>query len=79
MIFEKENWLWKSKLCDLYSQIQNLALICQKPFKVRKLINLGFDAEVAEKFLNGIYTILQEKNKCSHRIVDPVSCTVWFE
>ena len=37
-------------------QIYNRALIYQRPFKVRKLysFNLQFDAECAEKFLNGI-------------------------
>ena len=34
--FATENWLWKSEICDLYGQIQNRALICQRPFKVRK-------------------------------------------
>ena len=39
--------------------IPNQALICQRPFKIRSAyfhsINPGFEAEVAEKFLNGIY------------------------
>ena len=36
IIFDIENWLWKSELCNLHGQIYNQALICQRPFKVRK-------------------------------------------
>ena len=38
MIFDIENWLWKSELFNLHSQIQNRALICQRPFKVKKCL-----------------------------------------
>ena len=38
MIFDIENWLWKSELFDLHSLIQNRALICQRPFNVRKCL-----------------------------------------
>ena len=36
MIFDIENWLWKSEFCDLHGQISNRPLICQRPFTVRK-------------------------------------------
>ena len=36
MIFDTENWLWKSEFCDPYGQISNRPLICQRPFTVRK-------------------------------------------
>ena len=36
MIFDIENWLWKSEFCNLHGQIHNQALICQRPFTVRK-------------------------------------------
>ena len=38
MIFDIENWLWKSEFCDLQSQIHNRALICKRPFKVTKCL-----------------------------------------
>ena len=44
--------------------IPNQELICQRPFLVRKClfpINPGFDAEVAKKFLSGIYYIEHTK------------------
>ena len=46
MIFDIENWLWKSELCDLHGRIQNLALIYQRPLKQESAyfhsINPGF-------------------------------------
>ena len=36
MIFDIENWLLKSEFCNLQSQIHNGALICQRPFELRK-------------------------------------------
>ena len=38
IIFDIENWLWKSELCNVRDQIHNWALICQRPFKVRKCL-----------------------------------------
>ena len=51
MIFDLENWLWKSEFRDLHSQISNQSLICQRPFTGR------FEGQVAKKFLKGIYYI----------------------
>ena len=60
MIFDIGNGLWKSEVCDLPDQIHNRTLICQRPFEKESAyfhsINPGFDAEVAEKFLNGVYS-----------------------
>ena len=36
MIFDIENWLWKSEFRYLHGQISNRPLICQRPFTVRK-------------------------------------------
>ena len=41
MIFDLENWLWKSEFCDRQSAYFHS-------------IDPGFDAKVAEKILDGI-------------------------
>ena len=67
MIFDIENWLWKSEFRDIHGQISNRLLICQRPFTVKSAIyhwiKLGFEGQVAKKFLNGIYSkCLDEKH-----------------
>ena len=52
MIFDIENWLWKSEFCDLHGQISNRLLICQRPFTVKSAIyhwvKLAFEGQVAK-------------------------------
>ena len=59
MIFDIENWLWKSEIRIFQSPPAKRTLICQKNFLWKSAIfhsiKLPFDAEVAEKILNGIY------------------------
>ena len=58
IIFDIENWLWKSEIRNLQSDNSDWTLIYQSPFMVRKcyltLKLEPFDEEVAEDFLNGI-------------------------
>ena len=60
MIFDTENWLWKSEFRDLHGQISNRPLICllQWESAIYYSIKLGFEGQVAKKFLNGIYSWL---------------------
>ena len=59
IIFDIENWLWKSEIGTFRSLDLERTLIYQKTFKMNSAIynsiKLPFDVEVAEKFLNGIY------------------------
>ena len=59
IIFDIENWLWKSEIRIFQSPPAKRTLICQKKFLWKSAIfhsiKLPFDAEVAEKILNGIY------------------------
>ena len=61
IIFDIENWLWKSEIRIFQSPPAKRTLICQKKFLWKSAIfhsiKLPFDAEVAEKILNGIYWI----------------------
>ena len=58
MIFDIENWLWKSEIRIFQSPPAKHTLICQKNFFMKSAIlhsiKLPFDAEVAKKFLNGV-------------------------
>ena len=59
IIFDIENWLWKSEIGSFRLLDLEQMLIWQKFFFMKKcyfhLIKLPFDAEVDEKFLNVIY------------------------
>ena len=59
MIFDTENWLWKSEFRDLHGKISKRPFICQRPLQwesaIHHSIKLGFEEQVAKKFLNGIY------------------------
>ena len=55
MIFDIENWLWKSEFRDLHGQISNLL---QRESAIYHSIKLGFEGQVAKKFLNGIYCLV---------------------
>ena len=59
IIFDIENWLWKSEIRIFQSPPAKRTLICQKIFlwksAIFNSIKLPFDVEVAEKILNGIY------------------------
>ena len=64
MIFDLENWLQKSEFCNFHGQIYNRALICQRPFKVRKCLfpfNLtqGLMLKLLKKLLNGMVSTLE--------------------
>ena len=63
IIFDIENWLWKSEIGTFWSLDLEHMLIYQKTFKMKKWY-LPFDVEVAEKFLNGIYCVFKQ-----HRII----------
>ena len=58
IIFDIENWLWKSEIGTFQSLDLECMLIYQKTFRGKSIIyhsiKLPFDVEVAEKFLNGI-------------------------
>jgi hypothetical protein len=58
IIFDIENWLWKSETSTFLSLDLERMLIYQKTFKLKCAIyhstKLPFDGEVAEKFWNGI-------------------------
>ena len=54
MVFDIENWHWKSEFRDLQGQISNRAFL-QWETAIYHSINLGFEGQVAKKFLNGIY------------------------
>ena len=60
IIFDIENWLWKSEIRIFQSPPAKRTLICHFFFLWKSAIfhsiKLPFDAEVAEKFLNGIYS-----------------------
>ena len=59
IIFDIENWLWKSEIGNFRSLDLERVLIYQKNFLWKSAIfhsiKLPFDAEVAEKILNVIY------------------------
>ena len=59
IIFDIENWLWKSKIIIFWSLDLEWVLIWQNIFLWKSAIfhsiNLSFDAQVAEKILNVIY------------------------
>ena len=54
--FDIENWLWKSEIGIFRSLDLEQMLIWQK-FFYEKVLFIPFDAEIAEKILNGIYCI----------------------
>ena len=57
MIFDIENWLWKSEIGTFRSLDLERTLIYQKVWGksvIYHSIKLPFDVEVAEKLLNGI-------------------------
>ena len=58
MVFVIEFWFWKSEFCNLHDQIQKQEWSAKDRLNQETAhfhsINPGFDAEVAEKFLNGI-------------------------
>ena len=68
IIFDTENWLWKSEIGIFWSLDLERMLIWQKTFLWKSAIfhsiKLPFDAEVDEKFLNVIYLLFisQESN-----------------
>ena len=53
MIFDTENWLWKPEFRDLHGQISAKDLL-QWESAIYNSIKLGFEGQVAKKFLNGI-------------------------
>ena len=60
--FDVENWLWKSEFCDLHDHIHNESRSSTKDLlKLESAyfhsIDPGIDAEVDEKFLNGVYLV----------------------
>ena len=60
MIFDIENWLWKSEIRIFQSPPAKRTFNLPKKMFLSKSaifhsIKLPFDAEVAEKILNGIY------------------------
>ena len=60
IVFDIENWLWKSEIGIFQSLDLKRTLIYQIFFKEKVLfhsIKLPFDAEVAEKFLNVILSV----------------------
>ena len=59
IIFDLENWLWKSEIGTFQSVDLELTLAYQKTFirwksAIYHSIKMPFDVQVAEKFLNGI-------------------------
>ena len=55
IIFDLENWLWKSEIGTFQSVDLELTLAYQKTFiRWKSAIKMPFDVQVAEKFLNGI-------------------------
>ena len=58
IIFDIENWFWKSEINIFWLRDLEQILVWQKFFLWKSAIfhsiKLPFDAEVAEKFLNGI-------------------------
>ena len=55
IIFDIENWLWKSAIGIFWLLDLERMLIYQQYFFIKKAISHSFDVEVAEKFLNVIY------------------------
>ena len=55
ILFDVENWLWKSEIDIFQSLDLELDLDLTKIYAIFHSIMLPFDAEVDEKFLNVIY------------------------
>ena len=72
IIFDIENWLWKSEIGNFRSLDLERVLIYQKIFlwksAIYHSIKLPFDVEVAKKFLNVIYSSRNKKHPCLVRI-----------
>ena len=65
IIFDIENWLWKSEIRIFQSAPAKRTLICQKKFLLKSAIfhsiKLPFDVEVAENFSNTYYLIYRTR------------------
>ena len=57
-----ENWLWKSEFCDLHGRWSAKDLL-QWESAIYHSIKLGFEGQVAKKFLNGIYCSVHNPSK----------------